>query len=134
MTIKQKQCLLAYLGYYVGNIDGKWGTLSKTATAAFQKDYGLTADGEFGSATEKKILSVIATGEAPVKKETPSGVDWDNIQYFKRREFACKCGKCGGFPVEPDPELIEILVKRVIPSASKNTMTARTMVTILCFV
>lgn len=112
MTIKQKQCLLAYLGYYVGTIDSKWGTLSRVATAAFQKDYGLDVDGEFGPLTEKKILSVIATGEAP-KKEEPvvAGLDWDKIQYFKRKEFACKCGKCGGFPVEPDPELVNILVK-----------------------
>ena len=35
MTNKQKQCLLCYLGYYVGSIDGVWGTLSKTATKAF---------------------------------------------------------------------------------------------------
>lgn len=110
MTIKQKQCLLAYLGYYVGSVDGKWGTLSRVATTAFQKDYGLDTDGEFGPLTEKKILSVIATGEAP-KKEEPVGFDWDKIQYFKRREFACKCGRCGGFPVEPDPELINILTK-----------------------
>ena len=51
MTIKQKQCLLFYLGYYVGNIDGQWGTLSKTATKAFQKDFGLTADGNCGTDT-----------------------------------------------------------------------------------
>lgn len=25
MTIKQRQHLLAYLGYYVGNVDGVWG-------------------------------------------------------------------------------------------------------------
>lgn len=110
MTIKQKQCLLAYLGYYVGDIDGKWGTLSRVATTAFQKDYGLDTDGDFGPLTEKKILSVIATGEAP-KKEEPVKFDWDKIQYFKRREFACKCGRCGGYPVEPDPELIDVLVK-----------------------
>jgi peptidoglycan hydrolase-like protein with peptidoglycan-binding domain len=110
MTIKQKQHLLAYLGYYVGKIDGAWGTLSRVATTAFQKDYGLATDGEFGPLTEKKILSVIATGEAP-KKEEPVGLNWDEIKYFKRREFACKCGRCGGFPVEPDPELLNVLVK-----------------------
>lgn len=113
MTIKQKQCLLAYLGYYVAEIDSKWGTLSRVATAAFQKDYGLTADGDFGPLTEKKILAVVAGGVAPApkKKEEPTKFDWDKVPYFQRREFACKCGKCGGFPVEPDPELVNILVK-----------------------
>lgn len=110
MTIKQKQCLMAYLGYYVGKIDGEWGEQSQDATILFQDDHGLAVDGVFGPATEKKILSVIATGEAP-KKEKPVGLDWDKVQYFKRREFACKCGKCGGFPVEPDKDLIDVLVK-----------------------
>jgi uncharacterized protein YcbK (DUF882 family) len=36
---------------------------------------------------------------------------WDDIKYFKRREFACKCGKCGGHPVEPSWDLIEVLEK-----------------------
>lgn len=109
MTIKQKQCLLYYLGYYVGNIDGSWGTLSKTATTAFQKDYGLKADGVFGSDTEKKILSVIATGEAPQKAETSASGDfWDDILWFERREFRCRCGKCGGYPVEPQEKLIRV--------------------------
>lgn len=111
MTAKQKQCLLCYLGYYVGKIDGNFGTLSKTATKAFQKDYGLTVDGIFGNATEKKILSVIATGESPkttIKETTGTGDFWDEIKYFKRSEFACKCGKCGGYPVEPKEKLIRV--------------------------
>ena len=36
MTIKQRQHLLAYLGYYVGAIDGKFGSGSKEACKAFQ--------------------------------------------------------------------------------------------------
>ena len=36
MTIKQKQCLLAYLDYYEGDIDGKWGPQSEQATKDFQ--------------------------------------------------------------------------------------------------
>ena len=110
MTIKQKQCLLAYLGYYVGNIDGKWGTLSKTATTAFQKDFGsIAVDGDCGPETEKALKHAIAYGLP--KKEEPVGLDWSKIQNFERREFACKCGKCGGFPVEPDKELVDVLVK-----------------------
>lgn len=66
MTIKQKQCLLAYLGYYTGSVDGLWGTQSMTATEAFQDAYGIGADGIFGPATESKILEVIASGEQPI--------------------------------------------------------------------
>lgn len=108
MTIRQKQCLLYYLGYYVGEIDGDWGTLSKTATKSFQKDYGLTADGIFGDATAKKILAVIASGEAP--KIAPSGDFWDEIVYFDKSEFACRCGgkHCNGFPAEPKEKLIRV--------------------------
>ena len=113
MTVKQKQCLLYYLGYYTGNIDGKWGVSSTEATRAFQKDYGLTVDGIFGSRTEKKILRVIATGEAP-KANTPLPVDfWDEIVFFKKSEFKCNCGGkyCNGFPVEPEEKLVRVADK-----------------------
>jgi hypothetical protein len=109
MTIKQKQCLLAYLGYYQGAIDGKWGRKSLEATEAFQNDYQLTVDGIFGPATERKIREVIATGEEPKKKEPEkTGTFWDEIKYFSRDEkgIACPCGRCGGFPVEPEEKLM----------------------------
>lgn len=110
MTIKQKQCLLAYLGYYVGNIDGKWGTLSRVATTAFQKDFGgIAVDGECGPETEKALKHAISYGF--LRKEEPTELTWDKVQHFQRREFACKCGKCGGFPVEPSMELVELLDK-----------------------
>ena len=32
MTLKQKQALLAYLGYYDGPLDGLWGEKSQRAT------------------------------------------------------------------------------------------------------
>jgi peptidoglycan hydrolase-like protein with peptidoglycan-binding domain len=107
MTVKQQQCLLYYLGYYVGNIDGDWGTLSKTATKAFQKDYGLTADGVFGTSTEKKILSVVATGKKPQGTATTSD-GWDKIRYFQKSEFKCQCGGryCNGYPAEIDMTMV----------------------------
>lgn len=109
MTIKQKQCLLAYLGYYVGDIDGKWGTLSQTATRAFQKDFGgITVDGKAGTETQKALKHAVAYG-MPVKESQVNF--WDGIKYFKRSEFACKCGRCGGFPVEPDEDLVRLLEK-----------------------
>lgn len=109
MTIKQKQCLLAYLGYYVGKIDGKWGTLSSTACKAFQKDFGgIAVDGKCGAETEKALKHAVAYG-MPVKEEKKDF--WEDIQYFKKSEFKCKCGKCGGFPVEPDEDLVRLLEK-----------------------
>ena len=58
MTLKQKQALLAYLGYYDGPLDGLWGEKSQRATIDFQRYYMAQedVDGIFGSETEKRIL------------------------------------------------------------------------------
>ena len=118
MTLKQKQALLAYLGYYDGPLDGIWGDKSRQATEDFQRAYGLTPDGVFGDGTAKRILEVVATGEKPVDKivengvivDTAHGAFWKDIRYFKRDEpfIACPCGKCGGFPVEPSEKLMRL--------------------------
>ena len=112
MTLKQKQALLAYLGYYDGPLDGLWGEKSHMAVIDFQRGYmeQTDVDGIFGAATEKRILEVIATGEEPkesVNVDTASGW-WKEIRYFTRAEFRCPCGKCGGFPVEPDETLVRL--------------------------
>ena len=120
MTIKQRQNLLSYLGYYVGDVDGIWGTLSKTATKAFQKDFGLTPDGVCGDDTEKALKHTVCFGIAK-KVETKdvadnnvgdiTGTFWDEIEFFTREEFRCKCGGkyCNGFPEEPDQTLVELV-------------------------
>lgn len=95
MTVKQKQHLLGYLGYYTIAVDGKWGPGSIQATKDFQEDYGLAVDGIWGPKTEKRIKEVIAKDEKPEPKE----VDWSKIRHFQAREFACKCGQfCDGAP------------------------------------
>lgn len=109
MTMAQKQALLAYLGYYNGPLDGLWGEKSQQATIDFQRAYmeQEDVDGIFGAATEKRIREVVASGEEPkesVKVDTAPGF-WKDIRYFTRAEFRCPCGKCGGFPVEPDEKM-----------------------------
>ena len=116
MTLKQKQALLAYLGFYDGHLDGLWGEKSQRATIDFQRYHMARedVDGIFGADTEKRILEVIATGEKPVDKNAEKGVIvdtapvafWKDIRYFRREEFRCPCGKCGGFPVEPDEKMV----------------------------
>ena len=113
MTVTQRQHLLAYLGYYVGKVDGIWGTLSKTACAAFQKDRELASDGSGNSETDKALKQAVANDlfkSEPVE-DTETGGFWDNIRYWKREEFRCKCGGkyCNGFPAEPDQTLVELV-------------------------
>ena len=108
MTVKQKQCLLFFLGYYVGNIDGEWGTLSKTATKAFQADFGLKSDGICGAVTEKALKHAVAYG-MPARKDE-SGDFWGDIKYFKKSEFACKCGGkyCNGYPADMNETVVKV--------------------------
>lgn len=116
MTIRQRQHLLAYLGYYEGTVDGDWGPLSKTACTAFQKDFGgIKVDGFGGTETDKALKHAVAYGmptknvDESIEKETKeTGTFWDEIEYFNREEFRCQCkGKyCNGFPVEPQEKTV----------------------------
>ena len=116
MTIKQKQALLAYLGYYEGQLDGIWGEKSQMATIDFQRAYmeSTEVDGIFGDATEKRIREVIATGEQPkqesVQIDTAAPGWWKDIRYFTRAEFKCKCGGkfCDGYPAEMQEAVVKI--------------------------
>lgn len=119
MTIKQRQHLLAYLGYYVGAIDGDWGSGSKSACTAFQKDRNLTVDGYGGSETDKALRYAVGNDlqkpePVPDSDTGKTGTFWDRIRYWSRDEFACRCGQyhapyCNGFPVEPDQTLVELV-------------------------
>lgn len=118
MTIKQIQHLLAYLGYDPGDIDGIAGRNTMDAVAKFQADYGLTADGDPGTMTQKMLIGAVAGTAAKVEKAektetvTPekTGTFWDDIRYFKRSDpyIGCSCGRCGGFPAEPAEKLMRL--------------------------
>lgn len=116
MTDKQKQCLLVYLGYDTGGVDGIWGDKSRQATEIFQRDFGgISVDGVAGEETEKALKHAVAYG---IQKKPDSTYDsthdntgtfWDEIKYFKKSEFACKCGKyCDGYPAEIDIGMVKI--------------------------
>ena len=73
-------------------IDGLAGQETKDATVQWQRENGLTPDGIAGGLTRERILTLPA-----------SEIDdwWSSIQYFSRREFACKCGRyCNGYPAQ----------------------------------
>lgn len=103
MTNRQKQNLLQYLGYYLSVPDGIWGEKSRSAARAFQQAWGLPASGVFDEQTEAKIRQVIGEGMEP---EPPDW--WQEIPHFRREEFRCPCGACGGFPAEPEEKLVRL--------------------------
>ena len=63
MTTKQRQNLLAYLGYYSGNIDGIYGQQTKAAVERFQEAFGgIVVDGLAGDETDKALRHAVAYG------------------------------------------------------------------------
>lgn len=134
MEVKQKQCLLTYLNYDPGPIDGIPGEKFGDATESFQRDNGLLHDRIFGPKTEEKArynfnhdifrpvsteVQTVETEQTPVQstaqnsvpvKTGNTGTYWDTIKYFTRAEFRCPCGKwCNGFPVEPKEKLVRYM-------------------------
>lgn len=120
MTTYQTQCLLGYLGYLPENEqDGQFGPKTQAAIRKFQTDYGLTVDGVACDVTCKMLVAAVAGTAVKVEKpeepdqaaEKPqTGTFWDEIEYFKREEFKCKCGGryCNGYPAEPDERMVRI--------------------------
>lgn len=116
MTVRQRQHLLGFLGYYVGAVDGDWGSGSRTACTAFQKDRGITADGHGGPETDRQLIHAVANGlqkprETEDVTEENTGTFWDEIEFFDPEEMKCKCGRkyCTGFPHEIQKRLMQIL-------------------------
>lgn len=100
MTIKQKQCLLCYLGYYDGAIDGIWGERSAAGAREFQKAQGIAESGILDRDAEAKLLEAVTSG---------AGDWWEEIEFFRPEEFACKCGRyCDGYPAEMDRTLVQV--------------------------
>lgn len=119
MTIKQVQCLLTYLGYNPGVIDGANGKNTMAAVRAFQAQEGLDPDGVPGGKTWAALLDAVSNGRAYKPPDGAENADkasavgpswWADIRYFKRSEpyIACSCGKCGGFPAEPAEKLMRL--------------------------
>lgn len=113
MDTKQIQSLLTYLGYDPGEVDGIPGKNTRLAVLEFQDQEGLEQDGSPGPLTQAALLEAVANGrfraeDAQTPEET-TGTFWDGIKYFKKQEFACKCGKyCDGYPAEIDMNMVKI--------------------------
>lgn len=118
MTDTQRQHLLAYLGYYKLTVDGDWGSGSREACKAFQRDRNLTVNGYGDPETDKALRYAVGNDlqkaepdyDEDINVPDKTGTFWDEIEYFTRDEFKCKCGGkyCKGYPAEPDERMVRI--------------------------
>lgn len=85
LSVTTRQVYLKELGFYKGEVDGIWGTLSEAATLALQKRYFPERewDGKYGTKTDILLQSAY---------------NCRGLRYFKLEEFRCPCGKCTGYP------------------------------------
>lgn len=118
MTIKQRQCLLTFLGYNTGGVDGIWGENSRNAVESAQEDLGIPVDGVWGLQTETAVLEAVYTYDVdaptepdPQPQNTELAARFKGIRYWTPEEFECQCcGKyCDGFPALPDRTLLELV-------------------------
>ncbi len=112
MNIERKQCLLKYLGYYNGAVDGIWGAGSEQAVRELQAASGLQVDGIFGDATLAAAKHAVAQDlfRERNEEERQLALRFQGIRYWTPAEFKCQCGGryCNGFPVLPSRELLEL--------------------------
>jgi peptidoglycan hydrolase-like protein with peptidoglycan-binding domain len=99
--------------------DGIWGPKSKAAMKEFQTKFGIHADGMLTVESGKALRHAVAYWYDEVDasdiivgdKTEPTGIFWDEIEFFDRDEFKCKCGGkyCNGYPAEPDERMVRIV-------------------------
>ena len=92
------------------NIDGSFGDASKKATIAYQKAYGLLADGKIGPATRYSMKNDVKKDNNTMIKEYSKAKDGETklSANFKVKEFACKDGSD---KILISTELVEVLQK-----------------------
>ena len=75
LEVRKLQARLAELGYYSGGTDGIYGETTVSAVKAFQRNNGLSGDGQAGEQTQKKLYSSSAKyASSPVTTADPDQV------------------------------------------------------------
>lgn len=116
MTVLQQQCLLTYMGYDTGGIDGIAGKKTAAAKKKFLEEIGTDIENLGGAITQAIANYAITTNTdvASVQDTVQGTVQahsfWDEIEFFDREEFKCKCGGqfCNGYPAEMQEDVVRI--------------------------
>jgi lipoprotein-anchoring transpeptidase ErfK/SrfK len=78
-AVREIQQRLSDLGYWLGEIDGHYGQLTRQAVMAFQKAEGLDRDGVAGPETRKELPTA--------SRPTPRSGDGDHIEVDLKRQI-----------------------------------------------
>ena len=75
LEVRKLQGRLAELGYYSGGVDGIYGQSTVNAVKAFQRNNGLSGDGQAGEQTQKKLYAATAKyASSPVATADPDQI------------------------------------------------------------
>lgn len=120
MTIRQTQCLLEYLGYEPGAIDGLDGSNTRDAVKAFQRAEGLTVDGVAGIQTEKALLDAVANGRV---YKPPDTANADKTEAFGDAAQYLRADGCYHIPRGVEVRLSKNLMAHEVVCQGKGCCT-----------
>ena len=88
--------------------DGLAGLQTMEGVKAYQEAMGLPVSGIVDKATYARIREQSVPAPQPDTPDT--GTFWDEIEFFTREEFRCKCGGryCNGYPAEMREKVVRI--------------------------
>jgi peptidoglycan hydrolase-like protein with peptidoglycan-binding domain len=92
-SVRKLQVRLAELGYYSGGADGIYGTSTESAVKAFQRNNGLSGDGQAGEQTQKKLYGSsaksaprpVATADPNATRSLSIGMEGNDVYGVQRR-------------------------------------------------
>ncbi len=93
MEVRKLQGRLSELGYYAGGVDGIYGETTVTAVKAFQRNNGLSGDGQAGAQTQKKLYSAsanyanhpVATPDPGASRSLELGMTGNDVYALQQR-------------------------------------------------
>lgn len=93
LEVRKLQARLAELGYYAGGADGIYGETTVTAVKAFQRNNGLSGDGQAGEQTQKKLYSTsanyanhpVATADPGASRSLELGMTGNDVYALQQR-------------------------------------------------
>ena len=80
------QALLYELGYSI-SVDGSFGNGTANVVKKFQKDYGLSADGNVGPATKAKMLAVFGAGSVEPEESGVCGDPGTRYEFYEAQHL-----------------------------------------------